>query len=70
MDMKEEKVKKLKEQFKKLYLDTVKHANDIEKWNLNKVINLGCIFYELCALEPPFNGRNDEEILKNVIIVL
>ena len=32
MDMKEEKVKKLKEQFKKLYLDTVKHANDIEKW--------------------------------------
>ena len=32
MDMKEEKVKKLKEQFKKIYLDTVKHANDIEKW--------------------------------------
>lgn len=32
MDMKEEKVKKLKEQFKKTYLDTIKHANDIEKW--------------------------------------
>lgn len=32
MDMKEEKVKKLQEQFKKTYLDTVKHANDIEKW--------------------------------------
>ena len=32
MDMKEVKVKKLKEQFKKTYLDTVKHANDIEKW--------------------------------------
>lgn len=32
MDMKEEKEKKLKEQFKKTYLDTVKHANDIEKW--------------------------------------
>lgn len=30
--MKEEKVKKLKEQYKKTYLDTVKHANDIEKW--------------------------------------
>ena len=32
MDMKEEKEKKIQEQFKKTYLDTVKHAKDIEKW--------------------------------------
>lgn len=30
--MEEKKVIKLKEQFKKTYLDTVKHENDIEKW--------------------------------------
>ena len=28
--------------------------------------SLGCIVYELCALEPPFNGRNMVELFKNI----
>ena len=28
--------------------------------------SLGCIVYELCALEPPFSGRNMEELFKNI----
>ena len=28
--------------------------------------SLGCIVYELCALEPPFNGRNVNELYKNI----
>ena len=28
--------------------------------------SLGCIIYELCALETPFNGRNMNELFKNI----
>ena len=28
--------------------------------------SLGCIVYELCALETPFNGRNMNELFKNI----
>ena len=28
--------------------------------------SLGCIIYELCALETPFNGRNMNELYKNI----
>ena len=32
------------------------------------VWSLGCIFYELCTLSPPFNGQNMKELLTNIKI--
>ena len=40
--------------------DDLKYDDKCDVWSL------GCIFYELCTLSPPFNGLNFKELLTNI----